>query len=74
MYKSAEKGRATYLVLGVERNHGGFMCSNNNLASSDHTFVGFGGQLVGEQKQDEAALQQIPVSYTHLTLPTKRIV
>ena len=49
----------TYLVLRVERHDGGFVRADDGLAGANHPVVCFGGELVGEEEEDEASLEEV---------------
>ena len=57
----------------LEVNGGGLVVSDFNL-DGHLDLVTVNGSTIERVRAGEAALPSVPVSYTHLTLPTKRIV
>lgn len=51
--------QTAYLILCVERHHSGFVRPYNCFAGTDHILVGLGRQLVGQEQQNQASLEQI---------------
>jgi hypothetical protein len=48
-----------YLVFGIQGDDAGFMRAHNCLASLDDVGIRLALQLVGNEKQEEASLEQV---------------
>jgi hypothetical protein len=47
------------LILCVQSDHGGLMCTNYRFTRSNYSVVRLGRQFVGQQQQNQATLQEI---------------